>query len=49
MSNGILEGSDGDELDMTQVEMGLAVLRKACDRAVNNWGALCRGSSSARC
>ena len=34
MSNEILEGSDGDELDMTQVEMGLAVLRKACDQAV---------------
>ena len=38
MSNEILEGSDGDELDMTQVEMGLAVLRKACDQAVEKLG-----------
>ena len=27
-----------DELDMTQVEMGLAVLRKACDQAVEKLG-----------
>ena len=38
MSNEILAGSDGDELDMTQVEMGLAVLRKACDQAVDKLG-----------
>jgi DNA-binding MarR family transcriptional regulator len=31
-------GSDSDELDMTQVEMGLAVLRKACDQAVDQLG-----------
>ena len=38
MSDETLVGSDGDELDMTQVEMGLAVLRKACDKAVDKLG-----------
>jgi DNA-binding MarR family transcriptional regulator len=43
MSNEILAGSDGDELDMTQVEMGLAVLRKACDQAVDKLGSAVPG------
>lgn len=38
MSNETLMGSDSDELDMTQVEIGLAVLRKACDEAVDELG-----------
>ena len=38
MSNEALAGSDSGELDMTQVEMGLAVLRKACDTAVDKLG-----------
>ena len=38
MSNEILVGSDSDELDMTQIETGLAVLRKACDWAVDQLG-----------
>lgn len=38
MSNETLVGSDSDELDMTQVEIGLAVLRKACDEAVDKLG-----------
>ncbi len=38
MSNETLVGSDSDEPDMTQVEMGFAVLRKACDRAVDKLG-----------
>lgn len=38
MSNEILVGSDSDELDITQIETGLAVLRKACDRAVDQLG-----------
>ncbi len=38
MSNETLVGSDSDELDMTQVEMGLAILRKACDTAVDKLG-----------
>ena len=31
MSDEALMGSDSGELEMTQVEMGLAVLRNACD------------------
>ena len=38
MSNEILVGSDSDELDMTQVEIGLAILRKACETAVDKLG-----------
>ena len=38
MSDETLVGSDSDELDMTQVETGLAVLRKACDQAVDKLG-----------
>ncbi len=38
MSDEALMGSDSDELDMTQVETGLAVLRKACDKAVDKLG-----------
>ena len=38
MSDETLVGSDSDEQDMTQVETGLAVLRKACDQAVNKLG-----------
>ena len=37
MSNETLVGSDSDE-NVTQVEIGLAVLRKACDTAVNKLG-----------
>ena len=38
MSDEALMGSDSGELEMTQVEMGLAVLRNACDTAVNKLG-----------
>ncbi len=38
MSDEALMGSDSGELEMTQVEMGLAVLRNACDTAVDKLG-----------
>lgn len=38
MSNETLMGSDSTELDMTQVEIGLAVLREACRQAVDELG-----------
>ena len=38
MSDETLVGIDSDELDMTQVETGLAVLRKACDTAAGKLG-----------
>ena len=38
MSNDTLMGNDSNELEMTQVEMGLAVLRKACDQALDKLG-----------
>jgi DNA-binding MarR family transcriptional regulator len=38
MSDETLVDSDSDELDMTQIETGLAVLRKACDKAIDKLG-----------